>query len=125
MNQPHQTIWVIDDDTAVLEAVSAILKDEGYTVVLINDPLAVKTTIENEEPPQLVFLDILMAGMDGQEVAQLFKKTAKTQNVPIVMLSANIQVEEIAKKSHADGYLKKPFNIEELIQTTKKYLASK
>jgi CheY-like chemotaxis protein len=125
MKDSPQTIWVIDDDTAVLEAVSTILKDEGYEVLLINDPLTVKSTIENENPPQLIFLDILMAGMDGQEVAQLVKNSEKTKQVPIVMLSANIQVEEIAKKSHADGFLKKPFNIEELIQVTRKYIASK
>lgn len=124
MKDSPQTIWVIDDDTAVLEAVSTILKDEGYEVLLINDPLAVKSTIENENPPQLIFLDILMAGMDGQEVAQLVKNSEKTKQVPIVMLSANIQVEEIAKKSHAEGFLKKPFNIEELIQTTKKYIVA-
>lgn len=122
MKNADVSIWVIDDDTAVLEAVSSILKDEGYTVLLINDPLLVKTTIEQEETPDLVYLDILMAGMSGQEVAELLRSTEKTQNVPIVMLSANIQVAEIATSAKANGFLKKPFNIEELIQTTKRYL---
>jgi glycosyltransferase involved in cell wall biosynthesis len=44
---------------------------------------------------------------------------------PHTPLIVTIQVEEIAKKSHADGFLKKPFNIEELIQVTRKYIASK
>lgn len=122
MNKSDKTIWVIDDDTAILEAVDTILQDEGYSVVTINDPLTVENKIQTEQLPDLIYLDILMSRLDGASVAHIFKTTETTKNIPIIMLSANIQVEEIAKESKAAAWLKKPFNISELIRLTKLYI---
>lgn len=119
--QTNCRIWVIDDDIAILEAIEAVLTEEKYTVCIINDPIGIEKHIATEELPQLIFLDVLMSGVDGRDVATILKKNKKTKHIPIVMLSANMKIEEITKEVNADGYLWKPFDINELIRITKKF----
>lgn len=124
MTKPKNShVWVIDDDLAILEATQAILIEEGYDVQTINDPTHIKAHIAEGKLPQLIYLDILMSGVDGRDVAQILKSHKKTANVPIVMLSANMRIEEIAKQANVDGFLKKPFDIEDLIYLTKKFVS--
>ena len=124
MKHAEKTIWVIDDDTAILEAMESVLHDEEYNVVVINDPSTVERMLENEKLPDLIYLDILMPVIDGSEIARLLKSSDWTKHIPLVMLSANISGEQISHEAKADGFLKKPFDIGTLIEVTKKYLSS-
>jgi CheY-like chemotaxis protein len=123
MKHADKTIWVIDDDTAILEAMESVLEQEGYNVIVINDPLTITEKITNEKLPDLIYLDILMPEISGSEIIQLLRTTEQTKQIPVVMLSANISGEQISRDAKADGFLKKPFDIITLIESTKKYLS--
>lgn len=108
MNQTVQskTVVAADDDEAILDALQFLLEDAGYTV---------KTTCNGEciyhmenERPQLFLLDIYMSGQDGREICSYLKSQDRTKDIPVIMISANGDVAEEAKKAGANDFLAKP-----------------
>jgi DNA-binding response OmpR family regulator len=113
-------ILVADDDPGILEAIQLVLEDEGYEVVTTVDG---ETIYQMEkEYPDLLLLDIWMSGQDGSDICKFLKSRETTKDIPIIMISANKDTEEIAKKAGADDFITKPFEIEELINKVAKYI---
>ncbi len=121
-NQKNKHIWIIDDDLAILEATEAVLVAEGYTVESINNPQNIDSYFTKTPSPSLIYLDVLMSGVDGRDVIKLLKHNTVTKDVPVIMLSANMNIESIAHEAHADGFLKKPFDIEDLITLSRRFI---
>lgn len=121
MKNNQKKIWIVDDDAGILEVVQIILSEEGYQVKLINNGDLLQRELQ-KEIPHLILLDILMSGTDGRDISRVLKKDPKTHAIPIVIMSADMRVDEKAKEAHADGYLKKPFNIEDLLALVQNYV---
>lgn len=108
-------VLLIDDDEGIIEAVRAILEYAGYEVVdLSTDNHLIKTVADLK--PQIILLDLLLSGKDGRQIAQELKKDAQTKQIPIIMLSAHPTAEAASKEGGADGFLAKPFDMNELLQ---------
>jgi DNA-binding response OmpR family regulator len=107
-------IWIIDDDPGILEAVTMILEEESYKTKTISDEKALNREIK-KEIPQLILLDILLSGIDGRDIARKLKVNPRTKNVPIIMMSADTHIEEKAKEAGAEDFIRKPFDIGDLI----------
>lgn len=115
------TILVADDDIDILDAVGIVLEDEGYTVITTSKGDEV---LEFVEPlPDLYLLDIWMSGQDGKEICQRLKTNQHTRLIPVILFSANKDTAQIAAEAGADDYLKKPFDIDELLEKVKLYLS--
>lgn len=121
MSAEKKTIVIGEDDHAIVEVVKIILQDAGYNPIGITEAAEIIKTIK-KQPPALIFLDIWMSGEDGREIAKKIKNDKKLSHIPIVMISANNETEQIAKSVGADGFLSKPFAMEELIATVEKHL---
>lgn len=115
-----KTIFVADDDLAILEVVTIILEDKGYTVVTTATGDGIVKKIQEAEP-QLILLDIWMTGYDGGEITKMLRKHKSVSHIPIVIVSANNDTEKIAKAAGADGFLAKPFELEDLLGTVERY----
>jgi DNA-binding response OmpR family regulator len=107
-----KSILVVEDETAIAEAVRARLSSEGYRVRVSHDgPQAIRAA--SEERPDLVVLDLMLPGMDGLEVC---REIQKREWIPVLMLTA--RTEEADKVAGfavgADDYLSKPFSMREL-----------
>ena len=114
-NRPR-TILVIEDSEAVRAAISQILGSSGYEVVQALDGAeGLRLALELE--PDLVLLDVMMPELGGYEVARDLRESFRTATIPIVMLTALSEVEEIVKgmDAGADDYVVKPFDPEELL----------
>lgn len=116
----NKKILIIDDDPGILEVIQIVLEEKGYEVFL-DDGRNVQQTVE-EEKPDLILLDILLAGRDGKLIARSLKGHKKTAHIPIIFVSANLNLREKALEAGVNAYLQKPFNIEELEQIVKKNL---
>src|ERR687898_2745879 len=108
----EQTVLVVDDETAIAEAVRARLSSEGFRVLVAADgPQALE--LAGAEEPDLVVLDLMLPGMDGLEVC---RRLQAGRWVPVLMLTA--RTEEADKVAGfavgADDYLTKPFSLREL-----------
>jgi DNA-binding response OmpR family regulator len=117
-----QTILVIDDTQAILDAIKEILSLEGYSVVTAENEGQVKRLLEDKKfIPDLVLLDVLLSGQDGRIVAQNLKNHPQTAHVPIIMMSAHPGVSKTIADSGAEDFIPKPFEIDDLIAKIKKY----
>ncbi len=114
-------ILVCDDDQSILEVIRIILEEKGYEVIVFDNCDNIYKRIARLKP-DLIFLDLWMPGISGEEVAVNLKKDPKTKKIPIVILSANNETKNIAKKIKADEYLCKPFNIDDLEKTIKRFI---
>lgn len=113
-------VLVCDDDQSILEVIKIMLEESGFEVVTINSGKGIQKKI-TEIKPNLILLDIWMPGMDGKEIITLLRRDKKLRDIPIVVISALNDTENIAKKSGADGFLSKPFSMEDLVGVVYKY----
>ena len=116
-------ILVAEDDKAIIEVVKIILENEGYEVITADQGAHVYKAVETHAP-DMILLDIWLFGEDGGQIAKTIKSKAHTKNIPLIMMSANNETEKITKESGADGFLLKPFNIEDLIYIVRKHTKS-
>jgi len=111
-----QTIYVVEDDSDILELISFNLDKQGYQVKTEKNGQKAFDLIL-QKPPDLVVLDLNLPGMSGIEICKYMRENARTKDVPIIMLTARTQ--EIDKiigfEIGADDYVTKPFSIRELL----------
>jgi two-component system phosphate regulon response regulator PhoB len=107
----NERILVVDDEEDILELVRYNLAKEGYQVTgaLTGEDALQKALSENFA---LIVLDLMLPGIDGLEVAKRLKNSPKTEQVPIVMLSAKGEEADIVTglELGADDYITKPFS---------------
>jgi DNA-binding NtrC family response regulator len=122
-------ILVIDDERAIRNTLKEILEFEGYTVeVAENGRAGLDMALANKY--DLIYTDIKMPEMDGMEVLQSYRKTAKEQGMeeaPVVMISGHGTVETAveALKSGAYDFIVKPLDLNRLLVTTQRALEHK
>ncbi|MBI2268351.1 MAG: response regulator [Candidatus Blackburnbacteria bacterium] len=113
-------ILVVDDDEGILEAIRAVFEYTGFEVHTIIDAEEAFQKAKDISP-DIMLLDLLLAGKNGRDVIKQFKKNKSTKNLPIIMISAHPGAEEIAKKNGANDFLAKPFDIDQLLTKIKKH----
>lgn len=114
MDAKQKTILVADDDKAIVDSITAILDLSGYEVLNVNDGTSVMQAVK--ALPDLILLDIQMPGHDGPTVCRQLKRQASTKDIPIIIVSASMDVQQKAQMAGADDYLEKPFDMEVLQQ---------
>jgi len=108
-----QRILVVDDDSALAEMLTIVLRNEGFEPFTVGDG-AQALTVARETRPDLVLLDLMLPGMNGIDVCRLLRGESQ---VPIVMLTAKTDTVDIVLglESGADDYIVKPFKPKELV----------
>ncbi len=116
-----QRILVIDDEAAIRDSMRMILEYEGYECILAPTAQEGLTLVERE-PPDLVFLDIKMPGMDGLEA--LTKIKTSNDALPVVMISGHGTASTgwEAHKLGAFAFIEKPLGREQVLVTVKNAL---
>ena len=118
-------ILVVDDDQNVQRQLIYTLKQEGYEVVIAGDG-AEGYRLWGAESPSLILLDVMLPKLDGYQVAaKIRQEEGTTAHVPIIMLTAEREVEQKVRglRAGADDYLIKPFHPAELLARIKSLLA--
>jgi two-component system alkaline phosphatase synthesis response regulator PhoP/two-component system response regulator VicR len=110
-----QTILVVDDDPGVVRVVEVNLVQAGYQVRTAGNGEEALASIARE-PPDLVILDVMMPRLDGFEALKRLKADPATARIPVVMLTARAQDDDVFEGygTGAQWYLTKPFEPEEL-----------
>jgi two-component system nitrogen regulation response regulator NtrX len=109
-------ILIVDDEASILRALEGILVDEGFQVVHASDGETALTLVQ-EQPFELVLLDIWMPGMDGIQTLQRMK--AMRSGVCIIVMSGhgNIETAVKATKLGAFDYLEKPLSLDSVLSS--------
>jgi len=116
-------ILIVDDQAANLQVLVEILKPEGHKVRPVpNGRLAIGAA-END-PPDIILLDIVMPEMDGYEVCRRLKERADLAEVPVIFISALDDTAAKVKGFLAGGvdYITKPFQPEEVVMRVDTHL---
>lgn len=111
-------ILVVDDDPSILDAMEVALTLEGYEV---------EGTCKGEETfskiktfsPDLVLMDVYLAGIDGRDICKKIKSDVQTRKLPVVIFSADKSMKQVFKECHADDFIGKPFKMDELYEKIK------
>jgi signal transduction histidine kinase len=108
-------ILVVDDEERNLRLMKAMLIPLGYDVILARDGREALEKVR-KWPPDVIFLDIMMPGMDGFEVAKRLKEEEKTKIIPLVMVTVLRETQDRVKALEvgADDFLSKPVDKLEL-----------
>ena len=116
-------IYCVEDDDGIRELISCALRSGGYEVKAFPKAKPFYEEIRNKEP-SLVLLDIMLPDEDGYSILSKLKKDSRTQDVPVIMLTAKSS--ELDKVSGlemgADDYITKPFGVMELLSRIKAVL---
>jgi two-component system alkaline phosphatase synthesis response regulator PhoP len=106
-----ETILIVDDEEDILDLIHYNLTKEGYEVHKVTTG---EEALESsrESVPDLILLDLMLPGIDGLEVCKIIKNDPKTHNVPIIMLTAKGEENDIVTglELGADDYIPKPFS---------------
>jgi DNA-binding response OmpR family regulator len=110
------TIMVVDDDPDLVTLLRLMLEQKGSNVMCAYDGLQVFAGLEKQKP-NLILLDIMMPEMDGLEVLRRLKAAPETSSIPIILLTALDEDEDILTgyKMGADHYITKPFKRTHLV----------
>jgi CheY-like chemotaxis protein len=114
-----KTVLIIEDDPDILDMMSYILRDEGYSVVASRDCSPLETVLELA--PDLILMDNRLPDVSGKDACRKLKQAAETRHIPVLLISANQHLPQLAEESLADGYVSKPFDLEELISAVRQY----
>ena len=112
-----KNILIVDDDFDCRTLVRTGLAGSGFLVMQASDGLEAVRMLEKEQP-DLVILDIMMPKMSGYDVAAHMKMRPETQKIPIIMLTAKGDPEDMMKgysEFAVDYYIPKPFTAKQLV----------
>lgn len=114
--QMEKKVLVVDDEPDVTELLDYKLRQEGYSVSVINDPLLIMGEARQFHP-DLVVLDIMMPELNGIQICRMLRADPVMRNVPIIFLTARGEAEDRVKgfETGADDYISKPFDSRELL----------
>ncbi|HEY8689267.1 MAG TPA: response regulator [Chitinophagaceae bacterium] len=106
----NRCILFFDDDPEILLVCKIILEQDNYRV-------ETRTRCDNiiedikEVKPGLILMDVWIPEIGGEQAIHLMKDNKETQHLPVILFSANAEIEEICQRSNANGFLKKPFDV--------------
>jgi two-component system response regulator CpxR len=108
---PHRpSVLVVDDDEAIRQVISEVLRDEGYEVVCAENGLQALRELRKEHHPDLVLLDLMMPVMSGWEVLDELQSSDELSRIPVVVVSA-------MTAPGVSEHLAKPIDLDHLLAT--------
>jgi len=116
-------VLIVDDDPGIRGFVRASLELEGYVVKEAGNADDGLAAID-EEPPDLILLDVMMPRVDGWEMLQRMQERHGVGAIPVLMFSGKVeeQAEREATARGAHGFIGKPFDPQQLIERAKQML---
>ena len=113
-------ILVVEDDPQVARLISLVLQRSGFEsqIVAAGDSALDRAVASR---PSMIFADLTIKGMGGEQLCSALKSKPDTKNIPYVVVSGDRDIAEKARVCGADDYMGKPFEFEDLIRLVKKY----
>lgn len=116
-------ILIIDDEPYIQRSLEFVLRREGFEVDVASDG---KEGLEKarELSPKIIYLDLMMPGLNGIEVCKKIKSDKKLKNIHVIILTAKGQDADRDRgiAAGADQFMTKPFSPKEVIEKTKSIL---
>lgn len=121
--QNPKTILVIEDDETMRNALKRIFESEGYQVKTAADGTQLSLVLD-DNPIDLIVLDIGLPWVNGLELAKLLKEHEELKQIPLIFVSGKTSDFDVKRgfEAGADDYIKKPFDIDKIKKTVQTLL---
>lgn len=120
----NKRILLCDDDPDIVEVTRIILEMEGFLVETLDYLGNAKTFVRQVSSlqPDLILMDLRMPDIGGEKATQILKMARSTQHIPIIIFSANDTISSITRRIKADGAVRKPFDINQLMKVVNTHI---
>lgn len=110
-------ILVVDDSEIVLVMAREALESGGFEVVTALSAREVDAFIASQRIPDLIIMDVMLPGLEGDKKARMLKDNKLTRSIPILLLSSkpDVELQRLTIESGADGFIRKPFGHQMLV----------
>jgi DNA-binding response OmpR family regulator len=117
-------ILIIDDDPDILKILSLVLVEAGYEVRMLSCGDTVFDDIKDFQP-DLILMDVMLAGMDGREICKSIKENHLTNLLPVILISGTHDLaESLLLPGGPNDFVAKPFDIDHLLARVEKQLVA-
>ena len=119
VDDENKVVMIVDDDVMMMRMAEALLnKGTPYKILKANSAMQCLRYLQGGEKVDLILLDIQMPGMDGIKTMELIQKHDYWNKIPVIFLTASSDRETVIKagKLRPAGYIKKPFQEDELVE---------
>jgi len=117
-----QRVLIVDDEEGFRDGVADLLGMEGYEVSVARDAVEAVRVLP-EFRPEVILLDLRMPHLDGEGFLRGMGGLPASKRVPVVLISAKEDLQQIALRTGAAGYLSKPFEAPQLLSLLEKVLS--
>jgi len=107
-------VIVLEDDPSIREVIQLILEDENYEVEGFSDIQSFMAAYPTRNA-DLFLLDVMLPDGNGFDVCGKLKNGSQQNNVPVLMMSAHAKPSDMMENCSADGFIAKPFDIQDLL----------
>lgn len=132
VNQPQPasavrySVLVVDDDEDFCKIVRQMLEPCGYEVITVNNPVkALELYTRDKDKIDLVILDFYMPGLDGGKIFEWLRKLNDKVKVILCSGADELRLRQLMVQYALDGYIHKPFRIQEALYAIQRVLAIK
>lgn len=114
-------ILIFDDDMEILFVCKIILEQQNYHV-------ETRTSCDNiiedisQVKPDMILMDLWIPETGGENAINLMKNNKVTQHIPVILFSANAEIEKICNRVNANGFLRKPFDVSALTKIIEEHI---
>ena len=123
MNKKSYKILVVDDDPIIRDMMVDILTLEGYPIEIAKNGQEALEKLHGEEN-YLVFLDLMMPGIDGGDVCAQLNEEPRVRSRHIIILMSALDNLALAKSLSVNGIMPKPFAVEDVLRVVEPYIDS-
>lgn len=113
-------ILIVEDDPQVARLIALVLQRNGRKSEIVADGRSALAKAK-ELQPSMIFADLTIRGMGGEQLCSTLKAQPDTKDIPYVVLSGDRDIAEKARVCGADDYMGKPFEFDDLIRLVNKY----
>ena len=116
------TILIVEDETPIRSVITEILEYEGYPVASVRNGIEALAYLRQQaELPRLILLDLGMPVMTGWAFREEQQRDPRLAHIPVIIMSATIQLDRTAAALNATGFLDKPVDIHTLLSKVARY----
>ncbi len=112
-------VLVVEDDSYLRESIDSLLREEGYEVVIASNGKEALSILNDQDPPQLILLDLGLPEMDGWDLLEECGASNKWAKIPVLVITGTpVGHRHFGMKE----VIMKPFDLNRILAAVKKYL---
>ncbi|SRR6266496_3161482 len=119
-----QEVLIVEDDSALREALTQVLTDEGYELLSARDGLEAVNCLRKGHRPDVILLDLSMPVVNGWEFRMFQKRDPDLAHIPVILITAGDYSRDEVAWLEPSALIRKPLDLPYLLSVIRRYCAS-